>query len=177
MSGILQTNNRFENKSNRVVCRLWIKLVQEILLTGSSREIIVKTTKVKKCYRDVVCIKVDKKIPGHSIETVFSNQPIVIPPICASSIDLCKIIQINYYVVLCYGVFGSLDQDLSLPIKIGTVPLNDVLYSTNPPSYEESVFESISEHKEKNAEGEFFESDEKTFKPLYPIYPDLNKHA
>ncbi len=51
---------RIENKSNREVCRLWIKLVQEILLTGSSREIIVKTTKVKKCYRDVVCIKIEK---------------------------------------------------------------------------------------------------------------------
>lgn len=174
---------RIENSCNRDIIRSSVSLVQELFFTGSSRELIVKTTKRKKCNRNIVTIQLNRIISGNSNEQLLQDQMILIPPVCASSTGLSKIIEINYWLVFTFGVFGSLDRDVWLPLKIGTIPLmmdsqrantND---NNNLPTYEECQLENetLKESKESkdSMKGDMFETDEKTFKPIYPYFKDF----
>lgn len=166
-----------DNKCSRDIIRTSVKLVQELLFTGSSREVIVKLSKVNKCYRDVVCLNINKRISDKTNEVVLDNQVIIIPPVCASLTDLCKIIQVNYLLIFSFGVFGSLDKDLVIPIKIGTIPLQNTCSndSDSLPTYEECLFES--DFKSEDAlKGDMYESDEKTFRPIYPVFKNYSSN-
>ncbi len=173
---------RIENTCNRDIIRTSVRLVQEMLFTGSSRELIVKTSKKKKCCRNIFTLPINKVISGNSSEQVLQNQMIIIPPVCASSTGLSKIIEINYLLVFTFGVLGSLDRDVCIPLKIGTIPLMDyhaarIADSSHLPTYEECLFEHETLNKPKDSnesiKGEMFETDEKTFKPIYPYFKDF----
>jgi len=174
---------RIENKSNKLInMTITLRLVQEILLTGYSRcDSFIKKHRTIKYKRDVTLVKLDKTIRGNSNETIVDNQEIFIPSICNSSWinDLCKIIEINYYVALTTtSIVMENKYLLKLPIKIGTLPL----YSHNNkqvPSYKESCFEASNFQPYRNLidfgsaslfGGDIIESDEDTFRPLYPVF-------
>lgn len=175
-------NISIDNKSNRDVIETTIKLVQEIKLTGSSREIIVKTTKVKTCYRDVVNVNLLQIIAAKTNVTLNNNYSIIVPPVSATSTNTCKIIEIRYYVVFTFGCRGSANKDMSIPITIGTIPLSNPSEkkpsldnsSNNLPSYEECVYGAIKPEIAESIKGEMFDSDASTFKPLYPYYKDFS---
>ena len=73
----------------------------------------------------------NRDVNKKDIESVFEKYAIEIPRVCPSSNGLCKIIEVNYFVVFEFGVFGSLDKDLLIPIKIGSIPLEEEGRATN----------------------------------------------
>lgn len=164
------------NKSSRNVTKTSLKLIQEVSFTGSVRELFVKNTKIKKVRADVVNLVFNKIIAEKTSESVFEKYAIEIPRVCPSSNGLCKIIEVNYFVVFEFGVFGSLDKDLLIPIKIGSIPLEEEGRATNClPTYEECMFNDAfgDTHLEKT-NYETFDSNEKTYKPIYPYFKDYS---
>lgn len=166
---IIVSNVNIDNRSNREVKKITLKLVQELNFTGSSRELIVKTTKVRKCFRNIVEMNFTQIVPPKTNQNLEGNTRIIIPSIAASSNGISKIIVINYLLVFTFKCSGSLSKDISIPITIGTIPFE----TTYIPSYEE-CFNEITPEIAEPVKGEIIESDLSTFKPLYPYYKDFS---
>lgn len=109
------------NRSNRRVIRTSVKLVQDLSFFGTYK-FIFKNSLTKHDYRDVARIVINKEIEAHESQEVFTFEPLVIPPVIPSQ-NSSNIIRINYLLVFTFGVRGSIDKNLIIPITIGTVPL------------------------------------------------------
>ena len=168
-------NAHIDNKSDRELSNLRVKLIQNLRFQASGR--------FKSTQRNVAEIVYNKTIRPNSIET-WNRGHLVIPPVCPSSNGACKIIDICYSVVFVFGASTSIDSDLNIPIYIGTIPLRqDENNSNNPsvimpsaPSYQECMF-GVNPNKQfdNNIEkGEVIESDQGQFKPFYPYYKDYS---
>lgn len=166
---------KINNTCNRNVIRTRVKLVQDLRFVGSSRELIAKMYKTRHEHRDVAKLIIDKEILGNTSEEIFSNQPLIVPSSCPTLKGVSKIIEVNYLLVFTFGVRGSIDKDLAIPITIGTVPLinNDQEYASSyfpTPSYEQSVFGSEKINEDEKSKGDVYESNETNYVPLYPNY-------
>ena len=175
---IIVCNARIENASNRDITRMTLKLVQEAIFTGYKKTLISQPyLNENRCCRDVVSQKIEKVVSSKSNQQVLQDQMIVIPPICASSIGMSKIIEINYFLVFSFGAFGSDDQIMSIPLKIGTIPLmnsqSENIARNYLPTYEQSLLENAQTTEPiEPINGEIYDTDEKTFKPIYPYFKD-----
>ena len=58
------------------------------------------------------------------------------------------------------------------PVPIPSAPFNPYAdINISPPSYQECMFDPNSMNNDEK-KGEIFENDDKTFKPLYPVFKD-----
>lgn len=100
-----------------------------------------------------------------------------IPPTIPSSLNLCEILEIKYEVRVTARLGGlHLNQTISLPCTIGSIPLGAVPkegihtnrfedYEMEPPTYEEATFMTAG----KRAQGNEMVGDTK-FVPLVPTF-------
>lgn len=102
------------------------------------------------------------------------NQPLLIPSVCPTSNGLSKIIDISYLLIFSFGVRGSLDRDLVIPVVIGTMPLRteseSSVHSYLPPTYEESMFGAEKSSGDESSKGDVYDSDVNSYRPLYPNF-------
>ncbi len=139
---------------------------------------LVYKTKSEK--REVVCLNCPSHISADDSYTW--NGKIRIPPICPSfnrHISTCKIIEIAYYIVLHVDVTTMFICDrIMIPLTIGSVPmqdLNDPGSEPSAPSYESCMYGAgLSLKNDKESKGEMFNTDEKTFVPVYPYFKDFS---
>ena len=91
-----------------------------------------------------------------------------------------KNIEIAYYIVLQGDVtIVSYGTHIMIPVTIGSVPIQDL---NNPesrpcsaPSYESCMYGAgMSLKNDKESKGEIFNTDEKTFVPVYPYFKDFS---
>jgi hypothetical protein len=165
-------NVTVNNRSSREIVSCSVKLMQHLIFHA--------TTKSKKYTRRVAFIEYPNMINAKTTET-WSGSAIIIPPVCSSSNGTCRIIDVFYSVVLKFNTSGiSTSTYVSIPITIGTIPLQESYYTNQAQhnlsySFEASHFESESKEVllEFEQKGEMFESDTNTFKPCYPYYKDF----
>jgi hypothetical protein len=164
-------NATVDNRSSREIKSCTVNLIQHLVFHA--------TTKSKRCTRTVALIKYPKKINAKTTET-WSDSVLTIPPVCSSSNGTCRIIEVIYSVVFNFDASGmAISTDVSIPITIGTIPLQDSNNQTQhnlPYSFEASHFgaESNQMPPEFEQKGEVFESDANSFKPYYPYYKDFS---
>lgn len=109
-------NVQIDNKSSRDLNRLSVSLVEQIKFHS--------TSKTRTDTRIVIKAVYPNKILQETVETW--NHSFQIPPLIASSNGLCKIIEINYLMILTLTTSGvSFNKEIPIYIHIGTIPLFD----------------------------------------------------
>ena len=162
-----------------------VTLTQNIIFRSN----ISKITKVeKKSVETIECPHLIGPKDQHTWHGLIK-----IPPITASinpSVSSCNIIEISYCLDL--HIDSSITtydlKDMSIPVTIGTVPINDGSSNSKPlaVSYEVDALhegieseeeeeekmteEKIEENTEENKKVEMIDSNKKTFVPLYAKY-------
>ncbi len=77
-----------------------------------------KPKKTKSCFRNIASASFNKRIPPRTTEN-WRKGTIIIPPVISSSNETCKIIDINYTIVLSFDASGVLiSTSISIPIVI-----------------------------------------------------------
>lgn len=145
-----------------------VVLVQEIRLHAKKKS--------RTCIRSVASVGYRGKIkPGQ--QENWTNVSLVVPPVCSSSNEICKIIQVSYAIRLSFEAgFFSFGNELIIPLVIGTVPLMNTgmsVPSDLPFIYQESIFDPIINQTipiEYDINGSIVETNIKTFRPCYPYY-------
>ena len=98
---------------------------------------------------------------------------ISIPPILSTSQGLTKIINVAYKLICYVNIKRSNDiDDLEIPVIIGTK--NTSFANKCSLSFEECKFDVSKIPIELKSDLEIFEKDEENFKPLYPIYRNID---
>ena len=160
-----------------------VKLVQHLKFHANGKS--------KSCSRKVAEVNHHSSaIRPHSVE-YWDRGCLVIPAVCTSSNGTCNIIQISYSVVFSFGASISVDSDLTVPIRIGTIPLKNSENTISPfsipllePSaplapiltHDACIF-GANPNKELGTnfeKGDVVESDSNEFTPLYPVYKDYS---
>jgi hypothetical protein len=85
------------------------------------------------------------EIQPRSVEK-WDRGRLIIPSVCSTSNGTCRIIEVSYTVVFTFGASSSFDENLTIPVTIGTMPLRDIsefslapsapMEMPSPPSYE-----------------------------------------
>jgi hypothetical protein len=113
---------------------------------------------------------------------VWVNADLFIPPVCATSIGMSRIIQISYIVVLTFQATTGLNMpgEVDVPIVIGTFPIRFQQQMAMPtPAYEPAFAlpgmsgSTFLGSNDSTGGGEVLESDEATYKPQYPVFKGL----
>ena len=104
----------------------------------------------------------------HKLSSTSWVSKLFVPPICASSNGLSKIIDISYLVLFNYVTEDSDAVFLKIPVVVGTIPMNEEIKFKY--SYEISLFDASSIRSTSDLKGEIIENDKSTFKPYYPFY-------
>ena len=123
----------------------------------------------------------------------WEDGKVIVPPLCPSSSNKsCGNIEVKYSLRLGYitGNDMSRDDELSIPIVIGTIPLdnlvnNDVKCQPSAPpqpetslfTFEPNLFREVSNFKEMSynneSKEETLDSDYNSYRPLYPYFRDF----
>jgi hypothetical protein len=115
-------NAFIDNKSDKDIKRMDVSLLQNIIFYAH------KPKKRKSCFRNIASISFNKIIPPRTIE-YWKRGTLIIPPVISSSNETCKIIDINYTVIMSFDVSEVLiSTRISIPIVILFIYLN-ILYS------------------------------------------------
>ena len=134
---------KIDNKSSREINLLSVTLMEKTIFYSTRKA----RTKLRKVIEEIYT----KKIKENSIE--MWSQRITIPTIISSSNSLCKIIEINYLLILRFNTSGvTTSKEISIPITIGTIPLYDEnenldqsVYTSQPqrqqPKFQQSIFQ------------------------------------
>ena len=95
--------------------------------------------------RNVVEMRYHSEIEPLSV-VKWDKGSLIIPAVCPTSNGTCRIIEVSYSIVFTFGASNSIDEHLSIPITIGTIPLRDIeqlnitpsapVEMPLPPSYE-----------------------------------------
>lgn len=175
----IMVNIVLENESNRDLAGPKIEFFSKLRFHAGA--------KVKTITRLISILNLDKKVSARSTEK-FNQIQIFVPQLCPTSMSMCKILEVSYFLSVRLDVsLSSIELDLHLPIVIGTIPIRDnsnVLLMPSTPS-------AITPHAEKEASRFTFdepsdtdttmtwmekspkspaESHDGHFKPHYPIY-------
>jgi hypothetical protein len=104
-----------DNKSGSEINVLELSLVQTVRFIARGKSRISSSIYGK--------INLPGKVPPKSNQT-FDNQVFSIPAVCSSSNDTCHIIRVSYLLNFKFGKSGlSMNQEMNIPITIGTIPL------------------------------------------------------
>lgn len=158
------------NQSHKPIKICAVKLIQQMRFHA--------TTKTRSEVRDVALVYCPQ--PINAGEFYDWSGSLQIPPICSTLNHLtsvCRNIEIEYSLSLYFDVTTfSFSTNIQVPIVVGTVPMqsedrvqNDVAL----PSYESCMYgacESRMPSEETGRKGEILNSDENTFKPIYPYF-------
>lgn len=157
------------NQSNKPIKSVVVKLVQTLRFHA--------TSKTRTDTRDVVSLQCPNKVGARDFYTW--NGRIKIPPVCPSlnkQTNMCKIIEIDYYIDLHVDVSTmSVSRDILIPLTIGTVPLQDPSRpEASAPTYESCMYGAgeyqVPLEDSNGRKGEMLNSDEASFAPVYPFY-------
>lgn len=160
-------NVNINNKSNKELSDMLVDLYQIIYFHG--------TTKTYTDKRVVKSIKYPSNIKQHS-QINWENSDLLIPPVCASGNGTCKLIVVEYQLVLKYIESSAESKELKIPLVIGTMPLSQELLNS-PVTYENDSFieiYAVALDTKDDDKGELIESNTSTYKPVYPYYKDLS---
>lgn len=135
-----------------------VSLIQVIKLKASGKQ--------KTFMRAVGLLKNAKIV--HKLSSTSWVSKLYVPPICASSTGLSKIIDISYLALFNYVTEDSDAVFLKIPVVVGTIPMNDEIKFKY--SYEISLFDASNIRSTSDLKGEIIENDKSTFKPYYPFY-------
>ena len=174
-----------DNQSKRTADSLTAMIVQQVRLHATSRS----TART----RAVISVQLPRDVKPKTRDE-FHNLSLVVPAVCSSSNGLSRIIEVNYTFVLSFGARGfSINGNLVIPIKIGTVPFmgssvdprsyvpSATVHPTRnvnsnsgmnapPPSYEACIFGSEMKHDSDDTKGgEVCSSDQDSYRPFYPF--------
>lgn len=109
------------NTSSRDVIRNRIMLMQYLRLIGQKENI----TKIREEKREMARLVIDKRVRGNTSKEVKSSEPFILPQVCTTLDGLCRIIDVKYALIFTFGVRGSSNKELEIPITIGNVPLQN----------------------------------------------------
>jgi hypothetical protein len=155
-----------DNKSSYTMSQVSFQLIQKVYCVTRSKSRLFS--------RVVVELPYSNKVNKSKYEEW--NGSIIIPPVCPSSKQISRIMDISYSVVLYINPSGPHTSFTAvIPIIIGTVPLAQENYQNNQTwSFEASRFlpENNSAFDEKN-KGEEINMNS-NFTPSYPVYKDLS---
>lgn len=156
----------FDNKSNRDVEEWAITLIQTIKIQAKNA--------ISQFARNVARIKSEKKAAKNKLEK-WENKALRIPSVCSSTHGVCKLIDVSYQLRLNYKVSGKRlsDTDLTIPIKIGTIPIFADKIPTMSIMFKMAKFETepfVDKAIDKVSNVEIVENDSINFRPLYPFY-------
>ena len=94
------------NQSTRTFNSFHVELISEVLFFSDRG--------LSKTCTDKICeLNIQKKVSPQSIEDF--EDAMVVPDLPSTSFDICKIINLNYYVVFRFGA-----KLLRIPVVIGT---------------------------------------------------------
>lgn len=147
-----------DNKTKKQIKEMKVSLIQVIKLKASG--------KVKTSMRAVALLKNTKTV--HQLSSTSWASQLFIPPVCASSTGLSKIVDISYLALFNYVTDDSDTAFLKIPVEIGTIPMNEG--NKFKYSHEISPFDSTNIRPMSDLKGEVIENDKNTFKPYYPFY-------
>lgn len=171
------------NQTKRTLKKIKLSLVQIINVMGERFRVHYKTYR-----QQVVSTTISNMILPESNEDL---DPIVliVPAVCPTSIESpCKIIDVSYELVFNFSIgFPYSEKEISIPLVIGTEPLNNRRVQFNQIqrrisctqcTFQPSVFGPIDDPPEyDNAVGEVHESNIKSFTPYYPFYDYLTSQV
>ena len=133
-----------------------------IKLTAESNTKIIK--------RFITTLVFPRAIPARSKEEL-NNVSIKIPALNGTMNKLTSLIEINYFVRLLFDIMGpSVEQELTIPIVIGTIPLRKIDTEPEACSFEASTISGAFSIKDEHLVGEVIETNLNTFKIMFPIY-------
>lgn len=120
--------------------------------------------------REVISIQKGTKTKGKSLESW--NSSLKIFPICPTSNQSSKLIEISYNILLNFDAAGiSLSTDLVLPITIGTLPFSDdITHESQVVQPKRCLYDVDSVDFDNEFQTEIFDANEEPFKPYYPYY-------
>lgn len=136
--------------------------------------------KSKTLTSNVTKILFPKEIKGKSVEN-WNDGILVIPPICPSTNGSCRIIDVDYEIVMYFGTSGlTLGSKVILPIIIGTIPIiseenmhlakNSFTLMASDLKVEPN--EKVEVEETQNPDEIDFNSEK--FMPFYPYYKDFS---
>lgn len=152
-----------------------VRLVQKMLFHAEADVLRIKKTLQKT--RQVAFKNFPLTIRPRSTEK-WDDSTLVIPPVCQSSDGRCSIIEIGYELIFNIDAYSN-SRDLSLPIIIGTIPLESQRDKQNNASLENTKIDQIEytfrpcvfgENSLDLDDDNIFETKEDNFIPLYPYY-------
>ncbi|CAF0761104.1 unnamed protein product [Brachionus calyciflorus] len=158
------------NKSNRLISRMSVSLIQKIKFKANYR--------TKLSYRTIENFRFPSSVQERSI-VKWDNSVLIIPPICPTSDGRCKIIDVSYLVLFDFCASGlSLTKEMLIPIVIGTIPLRpqvERIWNDELISYEECKFGPYPDKISFDEEDfdDIMETTEEKFKPLYPFFKEF----
>lgn len=159
-------NANIDNKSNRDVKDVAVDLYQLIHFHA--------TTKTYTERRSVAKIKYPNSIAAQA-QAKWDNSVLLIPSVCSSSNGTCKIIVVEYQLVLKFSVSGAMSKELKIPITIGTVPLSYEPLNY-PFTYEGDTLapNTLFDNAKEEDKGEIVDTNNNVYKPVYPYYKDIS---
>jgi hypothetical protein len=162
-----------ENACHKKIDKMSVSLMQIINLRSRHNN----NMKTKRIVKKINGIQFRDKI--ESMEHHEWCDCLLIPSTCPTiNRRTCQLINVTYVVDFRFGDNEpDIDNDLVIPIVIGTMPLVKYLKSdmVQPQLvYEKSkIFTQYYEYNTWNYDGDVIESDLKSFKSLYPVYNNL----
>ena len=161
------------NQSNKPIKICAVKLIQRMRFHANHL-----STKSRSEVRDVALVYCPQSIGANDFYDW--SGALQIPPVCSTlnqQTTVCRNIEVEYTLSLYFDVTTfSFSTNIQVPIVVGTVPLqredrgeSDVAL----PSYESCMYgtcEMEVVNDESGRKGEVLNSDENTFKPVYPYF-------
>lgn len=112
---------KVNNTSSRDVIRISFGIIQELVFVGSS----YGGKFAKKESKTLSKLNLNKVIKSYTSEEIYPGEQLIIPNVSSSLNDSCKIIKVKYFLMFTFGVRGSRDKKLAVPITIGSMILNN----------------------------------------------------
>jgi hypothetical protein len=161
----IRFNVKISNETNRTIGDISVSLHQVITL---------KTTRRNQTFsRDAGTQKFPQTISEKS--KCEWNGSFVVPAVSPSSLNTCRIVEIQYFLVLSLVPSGPTKEfEMSIPICIGTIPIeNDLKRANYQQVYQPSVFHSdLSAILDGKDDDMYIDTD---YKPLYPYYDEMEQ--
>ena len=129
-------NASIDNRSSKTIKSISAILVQTTTL-------IYNRSRKHKSSRNIVTLRYDGPEIGPRMKENWSNVGLIIPAVCPSLLNTCRIIKLDYTLRLIVNFNGlTIRKMLDIPILIGTVPLYDSKINL-PDKYTIAYYRSI----------------------------------
>ncbi len=150
-----------ENRSSRKVRSLTLHFVQRIVFR----------TSCKSTLRPRYVQQLESPMQIGPRATTTWNGEFPVPAVCATSNGTCRLIEVSYALLLSVKLKCAISENLTIPITIGTIPLQPAGGVAQPqPSYESCAFGPTEIAGLDRVKGDVIENNQNSFVPQYPVY-------